>query len=124
MSYDILVTGMDPSRVPTAAELTTRAKALGFDIEFTSDSKIGAASGYFPVLNGGSESGFEVTVLRGDDETIFELMFSCHELHEARTAFIVGGILADLAGGSVRDPQEGEDYMPTDALEHARNLEW
>lgn len=124
MSYDLVVY-LQRGKMPSPAAWHSSIVAAGFPVALDTDFDVDSFSGFLPCPVNGEISGFEYyasTVSPDDVEelelapgTDFSIQFCIgSQPLELISALAASSVLAEVSGGSLRDPQAGES-VPADS---------
>lgn len=130
MSYDLNVY-LSRHNMPTPTEWRTAVFIAGFSVDLHTEFDVETFTGFLPSPVSGEMSGFEYYARPVDAEEAQELMlepginFTVQFVIGSRplelvSALATASVLASVSGGMLVDPQLGESYSHTNAIEWAR----
>jgi hypothetical protein len=130
MSFDLIVY-LRRSAMPTSSAWKLAILKAGFPLEFQDDFDVEGTSGFVPCLYQGLLSGFEYYASSLTPEEAadlaapmgadFSVTVSCGaDQREFACSAVAAGVLANLCDGLLIDPQLGQSFQASDALNWAR----
>ena len=130
MSCDLSVF-LKHSALPTSKEWVRAIQAQGFDFVFKHEFELFSHTGFLPCQFRGALAGFEFSCcpLGPGEKRDYDIpdQFDTHtsfitgaNMREFATSLIAAGVLCQMSGGTLFDPQAGEWYAPGSVLEMVR----
>jgi hypothetical protein len=119
------------AKMPTPSRWATAIREAGFPADLDADFEVDTFSGFLPCAYDGKPGGFEYFAGRVTDEDRvdlglpaeydFSVTFATQsDMREFATSVVASGVLCQVAGGQLSDPQAGENVAASQALSWAR----
>lgn len=129
MSVDLNVF-LKRSQLPAPTDWSNAILEMGFEAQLDTDFDLENFTGFLPCKYKRVESGFEyysdeiAEVDQAESGGDYNITFTTgSDLREAITSLIAAGVLAKMCEGTLYDPQSGESYPASAAIDWVRNEE-
>ncbi len=130
MSYDLTVR-LSRQNMPTPSAWRAAIIEAGFPVQLDSDFDVETFAGFLPAPAHGEQSGFEyyarhISVEEAQRAKLdagidFAITFSISSRPlELVSALAAASVLAAISGGTLKNPQEGNSYSASEAVEWTR----